>query len=300
MRDTSRKTKSTAAEGNPREQDVCVCVCCVCLPVSEIHGLTETKIYQLPNCAHANRYIKNTMSSRNSLSSSTYSTGRRSKSHDEVVNEVVATSLGTDETSAVLIKYLLMAIGALAVLKIVSQSLLYLSLAASPFLYAYLKATCPSTTTFNAKEELKPILQGSHLPPEQQAQKSSWEKILSSAKASVTAEYSSLLGDTRTEFTSLLGLAVVAKVTCQQQTYYWVGARHEWKFLYTSADDITNTTTVPTNQRASSSSSISASESLTESLTRRGSTVAAAAAAAAAAALSSSAASRPGNSKKRL
>jgi hypothetical protein len=244
-----------------------------------------------------------TSSSSSSYSRATNNTGRRSKNHDELVNEVVATSLGTDENSAVIIKYILMAVGALAVLKIISQSLLYLSLAASPFLYAYLKATCPATNTFDAKQELKPILQGNHLPPEQQAQKSSWEKLYSSAKATVTAEYSALVGDTQTEFTPILGVAILAKVTCQQQTYYWVGARNEWKFLYTNGfNGNDGAAKVTSNRRISGSSSTTSAvnESLTESMTRRGSTAAAAAAAAAMAALSSSTSSQPGNSKKSL
>ncbi|KAG7359947.1 hypothetical protein IV203_035045 [Nitzschia inconspicua] len=234
-----------------------------------------------------------TMSSRNSSASSYPS--RSSKSHDDLVNEVVATSLGTDKQSAILIKYILMAIGALAVLKILSQSLLYLSIAASPFLYAYLKGTCPSTNTFDAKEELKPVLEGRFLPPQQQATKSSWEKMLNSARASVTAEYSALMGDFRTEFTPIFGVAVLAKVTCQQQTYYWIGARNEWKFLYTNGIYV-SPTTMSTNRRASSISTSSNNETFRESMTRK-STIAAAAAVAA---LSSSTATRADDSKKSL
>lgn len=262
--------------------------------------------------ATASVTIMSSRSINNSTSSSSINRRRSSNSHDESFNEVVAKGLGLDEHTVVILKYILAAVGVLTALKTVAQTILYLTLAATPVIYFYLKATCPTIDTFDAKEELKPILGGYHLPAEEQDRRSSWEKMLSSAKASVTAEYSALVGDTQTEFTHFFGVVIVAKVTCQQQSYYWLGARQEWTFLYKNggngtgsaapAATITSATPrrVSSSNRNNNSSSSVLTDNFTESMTRRASTAMAAAAEAAMASLSSSTASRPDDSKKRL
>jgi hypothetical protein len=203
---------------------------------------------------------------------------RGSNSHDELVNDMISSTLGTDEHSTVLIKYGLMAVGLLAVLKIISQSLLYYALLASPFLYGYLKTTCPFPETFDAKEELKLVLGGDHLPDAHPDKpKSKLEKLFQSAKASVTAEYSALVGDTQMEFTNVMGCVILVKVTSQQRSHYWVGLQHQWRFVYSTPPpplSFPNMTTVAGTEQhtqrrssASASSSSTASASLLSSLT---------------------------------
>ncbi|KAL3899506.1 MAG: hypothetical protein SGARI_006443 [Bacillariaceae sp.] len=158
---------------------------------------------------------------------------------------MISSTLGiTDEHTTSLVKYGLMAIGAVAILKIISQSLLYYFLLASPFLYGYLKTTCPAQETFDAKVELKTVLGGDHLPDAHPDKpKTKWQQLFHSAKANVTAEYSALVGDiTQTEFTDIIGCGMLAKVTSQQRTHYWVGAAHQWRYIGSTPDPPTATT----------------------------------------------------------
>jgi hypothetical protein len=253
-------------------------------------------------------YNNNNCNSVGSNIGSQRTSGRRS---DENFNQVVVTTttgVETGETPSVMhiIQYILMAIGAMTVLQVLSQSLFYLGLLTLPLGWGYFKVTCPPIQTFDAKEQLNPILK------KQQNQ----QQALSSSSSLFEKMFNSIVGDaaatTAVEFTEFWGLAVLAKVTYRQQIYYWIGAGNQWKFVYSWAGStgctnhdvpITSTTTTTTHQRTSSSSNnnnnntTAIRESITESITRRGSSAAAAAAAVAMAALSNSTvSSRPGSS----
>ena len=94
---------------------------------------------------------------------------RRASSTDDLVNESISNLTGVDENSAVLVKYSFMAIGLLSIFKILSESLFYVYILFLPGIYTYLAKTCPKEDDFNAKEELKPIIDGSKLPDEHPA-----------------------------------------------------------------------------------------------------------------------------------
>ena len=201
-----------------------------------------------------------------------------SNSHDEFVNDMLSSTLGTDAHTTSLVKYSLMAIGIVAILKIISQSLLYYSLLASPLLYGYLKTTCPTVETFDAKEQLKTVLGGDHLPEAHPDKpKSKWQQFFNSAKANVTAEYSALV-DMQVEFIDVIGCGILAKVTAQQRTHYWVGASHQWRYVGSTPDPAAaQTAAAQTAGEQSSSQRRSSTSAATASATSTATTSAAAA-----------------------
>ena len=168
------------------------------------------------------------------------------KSPDELIDNV-AKAAGFDENKAQLVKYSLMAVGALAIFKVVSESLFYIYVLFLPGIYAYLLSTCPKEESFDAKQELKKIMDGSLLAeghPEKP--RSFFGKLYSQAVAEVTTEYSAWMG-MRSEFSPLAGMAIWVTVQVPTLKYrgHWIGALNKWYFVSgsTSTNGLTNSST---------------------------------------------------------
>jgi hypothetical protein len=186
-----------------------------------------------------------------------------------------------------------MIFGVVWVIQKLSSILFYVALIVSPFLYTYLKSTCPAQQTFDSKEKLKIVLQGLHLADDDPRKpKSTLEKLISSTKASVTSEYASLTRSTQTQFTPLVGgICIVATVTIpnstdptKKDTHYWIGIRHQWHYI----QQLSSSTSVGGTPSTTVPASSTLNQSLTDSLTSSASSSAAAAAAAAIASLTGS------------
>lgn len=160
-----------------------------------------------------------------SSSSSTQSSGRRqggdgggSSAFDAVVNSL------SDANGELLVRYGLMAFGALLVLKILLKALTNaLALLVLPGAYVYATLNRPHNDTFDAKRELKRAMRGAHLPEESQP-KGFFERSMNRLAASVTTELATSLGY-GLSLTDCLGAATLACVTvpCNGLEYYWIG-----------------------------------------------------------------------------
>jgi hypothetical protein len=160
-------------------------------------------------------------------------TQRRNSSADEFVNESISNIAGVDENSAILVKYSFMIIGLLSIFKILSESLFYVYVLFLPAIYTYLAKVCPKQEDFNAKEELKAIIDGTNLPESDPLKpKGYFESFYSKAKASVATEYSALAG-MKEEYTSVGGAALFVTVTAPalNRKYFWVGALNKFYFI---------------------------------------------------------------------
>ena len=102
-----------------------------------------------------------------------------------------------------------------------------------PLLYFYLLSSCPPIASFHAKQELKRVLRGHHLP-EQHPDKPSgfWEQTLARVTASVATELATVAGY---EVSSVLlagGAAWFQTIRVGQREFYWVGAAQRWWYLF--------------------------------------------------------------------
>ena len=135
----------------------------------------------------------------------------------------------------VVIKYGSIALGGLIALKVVerllSTAVNTLVLLLLPLLYLHLLSTCPTNESFDAKQQLKRVMRGEHLPEEHKPQ-GIFERGLNRLAASVTAELATSLGY-EVSVTEYFG---VAKLTCvtvpvASYEYYWVGVAGKWRYL---------------------------------------------------------------------
>jgi hypothetical protein len=173
------------------------------------------------------------------------------------------------------IKYGFMVIGFVAVFKLVSSLLFYVAVLGMPFLFTYLYQTCPPQATFDSKERLKMVLQGSHLPDDHPDKPKGYvQQFLSSTRASVTAELSSFMGSTQTQFTPLLGgVAVLVTVTIpkpqqgdetkKDDVHGWIGIRNEWYYIPQLSSSAATSTAPPITSSNGSSANCKVTDRIT-------------------------------------
>ncbi len=116
-----------------------------------------------------------------------------------------------------------------AVLQALTSSLIVL-----PLLYFYLLSSCPPLASFHAKQELKRVLRGHHLP-EQHPNKPTgfWEQTIARVTASVTTELATTVAGYEVTSVSLAGGAAwFQTVKLGQQEFYWIGAAQRWWYLF--------------------------------------------------------------------
>mmetsp|Transcript_38219 Transcript_38219/g.92941 ORF Transcript_38219/g.92941 Transcript_38219/m.92941 type:complete len:198 (-) Transcript_38219:546-1139(-) len=168
---------------------------------------------------------------------------RRQSSTDDFVNESISNLAGIDENSAVLVKYSFMFIGMLSILKILTQSLFYVYVLFLPGVYMYLSSSCPKEADFNAKEELKLVLDGTSLPESHPSKPKGYlDSLFSKAKASVASEVSSFTG-MKEEYTSVFGVILFVTVTAPAvgRKFYWIGAVNKFRFINSTLIETTST-----------------------------------------------------------
>jgi len=140
----------------------------------------------------------------------------------------------TPEQNKQLLKYALVVIGGLTVLKILaSTNLAGLYLLALPLIYLYAVQTCPSMESFDAKKELKRVLRGQHLPEDHPNKpKGFLEEMAARVAASVTTELATFPGY-EIDMTSLGGAAWLAdvRVPTAKVQCYWIGAFNKWHYV---------------------------------------------------------------------
>jgi hypothetical protein len=169
-----------------------------------------------------------------SSSSSSQSSGRRRGGDDGSSAIDAAVNSLSDANSELLVRYGLMAFGALLVLKILLKALTNaLALLALPVAYVYATMNRPPNDTFDAKRELKRTMRGAHLPEESRP-KGFLERSLNRLAASVTTELATSLGY-GVSLTDCLGAATLACVTvpCNGLEYYWIGIFGECCYVST-------------------------------------------------------------------
>jgi hypothetical protein len=129
------------------------------------------------------------------------------------------------------VKYALIAVAAVVILKILASTIVIVAI--FPLLFAYGISTCPPASTFDAKQQLKRVLRGHHLPESHpQKPKGFFEETVARVAATVTAELATLPGYS-VEMTPLAGAAIWTSVqvpTANLQCY-WLGANHQWYYI---------------------------------------------------------------------
>lgn len=129
------------------------------------------------------------------------------------------------------VKYGLMVIGGLVVLKIISAALNILLIMLVPLAYIYASQNCPSVESFDAKKELKRVMRGAHLPEEKQPQ-GFFEGAFNRLQASISTELATSLGY-EVSITDYLGAARMAtvRVPVANADFYWIGIFNKWRFV---------------------------------------------------------------------
>jgi len=154
------------------------------------------------------------------------------------------TSLLTEQNSE-LIRLAGYVLGGMVLLKVVLQAAAIAYVLAVPLLYLYLLYTCPPERSFDAKQQLKRVLRGQHLPDTDPNKPKGWlNETLARVQATVATELSTSLGY-EVLMVPLLGGAMVwtqVKVPAANMNCYWIGAANRWTYLYSS--EITKTTKV--------------------------------------------------------
>jgi hypothetical protein len=134
------------------------------------------------------------------------------------------------------------AVVAAVAVRIVLQTLTLLYVLAIPALYLYLLGTCPPEESFDAKQQLKRVLRGAHLPENHPDKpKGMLSEALARLQATVATELATLPGYEVTQ-TNLLGAIVVScvRVPTAAMDFYWVGAANRWFYVTSvqlSSDD---------------------------------------------------------------
>ena len=138
------------------------------------------------------------------------------------------------EDSKRLVQYGLLFLAGLIVLKVLSDSTIgSLLVLALPLLYVYGLQTCPASTSFDAKKELKRVLRGQHLPEDHPNKpKGFLEEMAARVAASVTAELATFPGY-EMEMTSLGGAGWLAdvRVPAAKLQCFWIGAFNKWTYI---------------------------------------------------------------------
>lgn len=127
-------------------------------------------------------------------------------------------------------------IAGLVILKILFQTMFVLYILAFPIAYLYLVQTRPSDQSFDAKQQLKRVLRGQHLPEDHPDKpKGFLGETLARINASVATELATGLGY-EVSLTTLASAATVAKVRVPtvNTDFYWLGAASRWTYVYSS------------------------------------------------------------------
>mmetsp|Transcript_13587 Transcript_13587/g.14646 ORF Transcript_13587/g.14646 Transcript_13587/m.14646 type:complete len:220 (+) Transcript_13587:56-715(+) len=157
------------------------------------------------------------------------------------VNDPLSSSKTTKEEQEKLMKDAVLALsaicGAFIVLKTLAASIT-VYLAMLPVIYMYGLNTCPPTSSFDAKDQLRMVFRGDALPDDHPSKPKSstgvggaFQQFFQDAKAVITSELATLPGYS-VDINSLAGAALFATVTMPTADLecYWVGCNHRWYY----------------------------------------------------------------------
>jgi hypothetical protein len=133
-----------------------------------------------------------------------------------------------------LIKYALGFVLLSILARLLSSSPSVLYILALLLLYVYAMQTCPSLSSFDAKQQLKRVLRGENLPEDHPDKpRGFFEQMATRVAASVTAELATFPGYEVT-LTPFAGAAILAevRVPTAKMHCYWVGAFGKWHYVY--------------------------------------------------------------------
>jgi len=140
----------------------------------------------------------------------------------------------SDEDNKALILYAAYAVGAAIAVRLVLQAAFIFYLLALPILYSYAHQTCPPDESFDAKQQLKRVLRGHHLPDDHPDKpKGFLQSTMAKWSATITTELSTSLGY-EVDMTHVLGVLTLARVTVPavNRTFVWMGVTHNWRYVY--------------------------------------------------------------------
>ena len=138
-----------------------------------------------------------------------------------------------------MLKWAVMLIGALTILKTLASAFWQIALGSFPALFLYLRHTCPSKESFDKRKELKRVLRGHHLADDHPDKPKGYlESIMAKATASVTAE-TAVLSGTEVQLTSYQGACILVelKVPTINVIFYWIGIAGSWRYLFSRKID---------------------------------------------------------------
>jgi len=125
--------------------------------------------------------------------------------------------------------------GAFLLLKTLAASIT-VYLAMLPVIYLYGVNTCPPSSSFDAKDQLRMVFRGDHALPDDHPSKpkasgGAFQKFFADAKAVITSELATLPGYS-IDIQSIAGAALFATVTMPTADLecYWVGCNHRWYY----------------------------------------------------------------------
>jgi hypothetical protein len=157
----------------------------------------------------------------------------------------------SNEQNMELIKYGVLLIVVTMALKVLVSSLRVVALALLPLLYFYAVQTCPLSSTFDAKRELKRVLRGYHLPDTHPDKPHGFlEGLAARVAAAVTTELATLPGYEVSIMNPVGNAALIVTVTVPtvNMEYYWIGALGRWYYVYSR--ELTPRTTTTTTAAA--------------------------------------------------
>lgn len=148
-------------------------------------------------------------------------------------NREIGSSL-SDEENEKLIKYALIGICALSVLKMLRNIFGLVYFMVFPLIVLYSMQNPTTNESFDAKKELKRVLRGAHLPENDPNKPKDWlSEQFARAKASVATEVATSLGH-EVSFINVAGVVTFATVTVtvMEMEFYWIGIFGKWKYVF--------------------------------------------------------------------
>lgn len=149
-------------------------------------------------------------------------------------NSEYPTNTLSDEENKKLILYAAYAIGTAIALRLFLQTVFYIYILAFPMVYLLGVQSCPSDESFDAKQQLKRVMRGHHLPDDHPDKpKGIFQSTMAKWSATLTTELSTALGYEVSMY-HLFGACTVASVTVPSvsRTFLWVGFAHRWRYVY--------------------------------------------------------------------
>lgn len=154
------------------------------------------------------------------------------RSADDIVTSIQSSLSNWDTMDWT--KNSLMVIGGLAILKAVAALSFLVNFVVLPVSLVYALQTCPNDDSFDAKKELRRVLQGKYLPEDHPEKPKDWfSKAMAKVGATVGAQLAASTCGYQVSRYNVFGLCtfVTVRVPLVQKDVYWVGIFGRWKYV---------------------------------------------------------------------